>query len=385
MAEQSTTIHTQLWRLVGLLVGGVLLALIAGNLLGTPVVLSFVETGSMEPTIQTGDGFVVLPPAVTGDVSAGDVVVFDARELEGGGLTTHRIVNETDDGYITQGDANPFTDQDDSEPPVSDDQIVAVAWQPNGQVLTVPYLGTASMELQATMESAATSVPGGGTTLSTDGSSLLLVVGIGFIVLSFLFEQQSTRRPSSSRSRSRSLPVDPRKVVLAVGVLVCAITGGTMIVMADSSELTVISAEFDSDRPDVILQDTTERQSVPVDNGGLLPVVSVLESGSERLVVEDTTTSLAPGASAEPEVSITAPAETGRYSHLLTEYRYFGVLPPTMIVVLHSIHPLVAIVAVAVTIGGIVSAPLAMVVTMRTVRTRTRSRSRTRQDNDGFW
>jgi len=134
MAEQSTTIHTQLWRLVGLLVGGVLLALIAGNLLGTPVVLSFVETGSMEPTIQTGDGFVVLPPAVTGDVSAGDVVVFDARELEGGGLTTHRIVNETDDGYITQGDANPFTDQDDSEPPVSDDQIVAVAWQPNGQV-----------------------------------------------------------------------------------------------------------------------------------------------------------------------------------------------------------------------------------------------------------
>ncbi len=76
----------------------VLGALIVGQLLGQPVLLGFVETGSMEPTIETGDGFVAVPSDLTGDPEPGDVVVFDAEELEGGGLTTHRIVEETEQG-----------------------------------------------------------------------------------------------------------------------------------------------------------------------------------------------------------------------------------------------------------------------------------------------
>lgn len=387
MATQTTsTVRTQLWRLIALLVVGVLLALVVGSLLGTPVLLSFVETGSMEPTIQTGDGFVVLPPAVTGGATSGDVVVFDARELEGGGLTTHRIVDETADGYVTQGDANPFPDQDGSEPPVSDDQIVAVAWQPNGEVVTIPQLGTASMALQASLEPTQSSALGG-SRAGDSGASVLLVVGVGLIVVSFLVEQRSSSTRSVSRSRSRTIRIDPRTVALAVGLGVCLMAAGTMVAMADSSEITVISAEFDSDRPDVIQQGTTERHPFDVDNSGLLPVVAVLDSPSERLVVEDSPTVISPGASSELEVSITAPPDTGHDSHQLTEYRYFGVLPANVVVALHAIHPAVSIAAVALTIGGAVSAPLATLVAMSTVqtRTRTRSRSRTRQEDDGFW
>jgi len=74
----------------------VVLALIAGSLLGQPVLFSFVTTESMSPTIQAGDGFVVIPSVLVDDVGEGDVVVFDAQEIEGGGLTTHRIVGETE-------------------------------------------------------------------------------------------------------------------------------------------------------------------------------------------------------------------------------------------------------------------------------------------------
>src|SRR6056297_2525566 len=107
--------------------------LVVGHVLGVPLGLGYVETGSMEPTIDAGDGFVAVPAAVAGPVDEGDVVVYDAQEIEGGGLTTHRVVEETDHGYVTRGDANPFTDQDGGEPHVTDGQIVAKAWQVNGE------------------------------------------------------------------------------------------------------------------------------------------------------------------------------------------------------------------------------------------------------------
>ena len=115
--------------------------LVAGSVLGQPILIGFVETGSMEPTLAPGDGFVPIPSAVAGDIEEGDVVVFRAKRLHGGGLTTHRVVGETESGYITQGDANPSTDQAADEPPVKDAQITAVALQINGQVVDLPHVG----------------------------------------------------------------------------------------------------------------------------------------------------------------------------------------------------------------------------------------------------
>jgi len=87
-----------------------LVSMVLGQVLGQPVLLGFVTSESMEPTLETGDGFVAVPAALTGPVEEGDVVTFRAEEIQGGGLTTHRVVDETDRGYITRGDANPFTD-----------------------------------------------------------------------------------------------------------------------------------------------------------------------------------------------------------------------------------------------------------------------------------
>jgi len=126
------------------------LALIAGQLLGQPVLFSFVETGSMQPTLDPGDGFIAIPTALAGDVGIGDVVTFDAQEIEGGGLTTHRVVEETERGYITRrGDNNPFTDQDAGEPVVQDADIVAVALSVGGSVVVIPNLGTVAMTIQS--------------------------------------------------------------------------------------------------------------------------------------------------------------------------------------------------------------------------------------------
>ncbi|PSQ26329.1 signal peptidase I, partial [Halobacteriales archaeon QS_9_67_15] len=162
-------------------------SLVAGSILGQPILLSYVETGSMEPTLEPGDGFVAIPAELAGPIDEGDVIVFEAETIQGGGLTTHRVVGETDRGFVTRGDANPFTDQDDDEPPVREAQVVAVAWQPGGSVLIIPHLGTAiegTQTVLGTVQRQIASLFGTRTVLGTRGLAyLFFAVALGWYVL----------------------------------------------------------------------------------------------------------------------------------------------------------------------------------------------------------
>lgn len=121
---------------------GILALLLTGQIIDQPLLLEFVRTGSMQPALAPGDGFIAIPPSVAGPLNVGDVVVYRAQQVNSGGLTTHRIVDETARGYVTQGDVNPFTDQSGGEPPVKSPQIVAVVLQLGGTVIMLPELGT---------------------------------------------------------------------------------------------------------------------------------------------------------------------------------------------------------------------------------------------------
>lgn len=83
-----------------------------------------VMSGSMEPELSVGD--LILNHAQDG-YAVGDVITFDT----GSTLTTHRIVGESPEGYVTQGDANNANDLD----AVSDESIVGRV------VVSVPYAG----------------------------------------------------------------------------------------------------------------------------------------------------------------------------------------------------------------------------------------------------
>lgn len=95
---------------------------------GSYVVLS----GSMEPTISTGD-VVIVDDVDPGDIEERDVITY----LRSGAdtPTTHRVVDINEDGgefsFVTQGDAN---DEPDASP--------VAASEVRGQVVyTIPYIG----------------------------------------------------------------------------------------------------------------------------------------------------------------------------------------------------------------------------------------------------
>ena len=341
-----------------LLVLAAVVALLAGQLLGQPVLLGFVETGSMEPTIETGDGFVAVPSQLDGEPEPGDVVVFDAQEIEGGGLTTHRVVDETNAGYVTQGDANPFTDQDSAEPPVQDAQIVATALQVDGSVVTIPSLGTAVMAIGETLERGQTWLAatfGVRSFLGTTGLAYLL---LGLSVVLYALETIRERRERSPRdggsdSGERGFKgLDPRLLAAGFALVVVVAASAAMLVPAGTHSYDVVSAQFESDRPLVIEQGTTEEIPYEIRNGGFVPIVSYVEPGSGSVDVDTESKTVGPRSESETTVAIEAPEETGYYPTYVTEYRYLYVLPAPALDALYDVHPWSPFVAINAILGG---------------------------------
>jgi signal peptidase len=66
-----------------------------------------VYTGSMEPAIPVGS-VVVIKPVDPETLKIGDIICFTLTEPTS---ITHRIINITDQGFITKGDANEDPDQ----------------------------------------------------------------------------------------------------------------------------------------------------------------------------------------------------------------------------------------------------------------------------------
>ncbi|ADD07285.1 peptidase S26 domain protein (plasmid) [Natrialba magadii ATCC 43099] len=344
-------------RALGLVLTLVIVALLLGQLLGQPILLGYVATGSMEPTMDAGDGFIAVPSAISGSPAEGDVVVFDAIDLHGGELTTHRIVGETDEGYITAGDANPFTDQDADEPPVSDEQIVAHALQVNGEVVTIPYLGSAIMGVQSVIESVfgtVTATLGVTAVFNADNAGALLV-GVGIALLGFgvLLETVGPRKRDTRRSRSRPNILGIWATIGLVLLVFVTFATASMVLPSGTIAFGVGSATTPSENPQVAEPGELVEIEHETENSGYLPIVVTREPGHETVNANPEWQTISPRSSDAATVTAVAPAETGEYTRHVEEHRYLLVLPPTLLVWLHSLHPLVAIAAVNGVIVGI--------------------------------
>jgi signal peptidase len=325
-----------------------LVALLAGQVLGYPVLVSYVETGSMAPTLAPGDGFVAVPAALDDDVEEGDVVVFRAEEIQGGGLTTHRVVGETEEGYVTKGDANPFTDQDGEEPPVKREQIVATALQVNGEVVVVPHVGTVvegSRGVVSTVQRRLAVLLGTRSLLGPQGLAYLVFAAsvLWYAVAEWRDDGTRGRR---ERSRERETGVDGRLVVGALAGLVVVAATAAMVVPAGPQQYGIVSAEFDSEDPTVVRAGETTETRYVVANGGLVPVVAFLEPGGEDVDVTPRETRVGSGGRVNATVTIQAPPETGYYRRYVVEHRYLAVLPQSAIRALYAVHPWLPIVAI---------------------------------------
>lgn len=331
------------------------LALLLGAALGQPILLGYVETNSMQPAMDPGDGFVSIPQQLAGPVQQGDVIVYQAEKLHDGGLTTHRVVAENDKGYITKGDANSFTDQDrKNEPPVKDAQIVGKALQINGHLVVIPHLGDVVVSISTalqTVQRALSNVFGTSLLLGTNGLAyLLFAVSFLYYVLSGVGRRNSRNRNPPSRS-NRETGFDARLIVALFTLLV--VVGATlpMVVPGGTQEYGVVSAEFDSEQPTVIPVGQSDSLQRQVANDGILPVIVYHEPASEEVEVRPRELGLESGEIKESTVTLHAADRTGYHRRFVTQHRYLAVLPRSTIRYLYHFHPWAPIVVIDVLIG----------------------------------
>lgn len=372
MALRSTASTVALLLFVGLI-----LVMVVGYQVGQPILLGFVLTGSMSPTLEPGDGFVAVPPSLAGEVEEGDVVTFDAQELEGGGLTTHRIVGRTNEGFITRGDANPFTDQDGPEPPVQRSQIVAVALELNGDVVVIPGLGTFALAVQGIVEAASgvfQGVPVLGGLADGDVGSTMVGIGVAVLVLSFVPGLFGRKRESEARSRSREGVWRASLLLVVILLLIVLPVTANMVVPSGTQEITIISSSTASENPLVIQVGTSRDVTFNVTNNGFVPRIVILEPAGPGIEVAETTLVVDNGETANTTVTIHAADETGSYVRSLSERHYLRFLPVPVIVALHEIHPYVAILAIDLTIATVVVVLFLFGFGLRPLRIRSRDR-----------
>ncbi|MFW5911463.1 MAG: signal peptidase I [Halolamina sp.] len=363
----------------------VVVSLLLGQVLGTPVLLGYVETGSMEPTLEPGDGFVAVPTAVAGDVDDGDVIVFRAEELQGGGLTTHRVVDETEQGYVTQGDANPFPDQDGDEPPVKEGQIVAKALQIGGSLVVIPNVGTLVTGLQSAFTASQQRLAvltGSRSFLGPQGLAYLLM---GLSILLYLYDivAGGGENRDRGRDRSRDQGLSPALIVGGLAAVLVIAATASMVAPAGTQELGVVSAEFESENPTVIEQGESSTVPYTVPNAGLVPVVSYVEPESDGVAVSPERARVAGRSEATVELTLSAPSETGYYRRFVTEHRYLAVLPLPVIDALYDVHPWLPILTIDAVLAGAVAVLGLLVFQGQRIRVRDRqsrhSRSRWRR------
>ncbi len=335
-------------------------AIAVGQFVGQPVLLAYVTSDSMEPTLSPGDGYIVLPSAVTDSPEEGDVIVFNAKTLnEGnGGLTTHRVAEKTDRGVVTRGDGNPFTDQEAGEPLVKSHQITGKAVLIGNQPIVIPQLGTAFTAIREAITSAQRSVAmalGTRSLLGTQGLAYLLFgAGILLYIGSVIAEGDSSRSPRRKRKRKRKRTRRVPKLVVALalgGVLVASLTA-TMTVAGGVQEFGVVSAEQDIGGPSVIASGETERLNYSVPNGGVLPVVAYVDPASEGVETPDESVIVGPGEQQTVGIELSAPEETGYYPRYVAEHRYLAILPPSLIDFLYRLHPWLPVIVIDALVLG---------------------------------
>jgi signal peptidase len=294
----------------------------------SPVQLSYVSSDSMAPTIETNDGYVLVP---AGTVAPGDIITFYSAERET--YVTHRAVKVTDDGIVTKGDGNPSTDQAAGYPLVQRSDVT-------GEVLTLgdgPFL-----------------VPHLGTALSLLRTHWYAVVALlaGALVFS---------AARSSRPRGRETVLRSREVVRPA-MVVAVLVGVVLVSMAAVHQTQTYQVrDADTSDPTALPVGEPQTESLLVRLAST-PVTHLVTDTDGMRIVETAPADASPGRNAvgrgdgldwirqrllessiqNVTVAIPPQATAGVHTTSLDVYPYPATLPRGVVVALHGVHPLLA-------------------------------------------
>lgn len=309
----------------GIVLGVVVLVALAMPA-GAPVQLSYVASDSMSPTVDTNDGYVLVPVE---QVQEGDIITFYSEERST--YVTHRATQVTPDGIVTKGDGNPSTDQASGYPLVQPSDVSGKLLTVSGSVVVIPQLGTV----------------------------LGAITSYWYLVAGGLFGYLLIGGSGSDRQRTRTHVLRGRDIMLPVFILV-VVSGVVFVSLGAAAQTDVYTVtEQPTPAPSTLTVGESETESITL-RMTKSPFTHVVTETDGMEIVRMTPAETTVEDQAPPEAtgwlpwsafeSTTYTVETripaqdtaGPHATGIRMHPYPAVLPGDLITLLHGIHPLVA-------------------------------------------
>lgn len=269
---------------------------------------------SMEPTVSSSDLIFVTS---LGSPDVGDTVLFHTPEHELPAF--HRVVETTEEGFITQGDANPVSDQDAGYPVITEENIIGTTITVGGHPLIVPYLGAI-----------------------LSNTPLIVSLWIALAVISILevktmdTDRRSTRAPSFGGRTA--LTVSAIFIIVFLPLAIMALPATVPVTTATTETVTEPGVQPIDDRIEVYTP-TGVIVHHYVDTGESFVVTGISERGSNII---------------EMDIAIDSTDNQVMREGTLTVYTYPKTLPTQIITGLAVIHPGLAAISTSAVLSGAV-------------------------------
>jgi signal peptidase len=280
----------------------------------------------MEPVIQVNDGFIVLPCS---KLKSGDIIMYRPVILQAPYIT-HRIIEITENGYITKGDNAPCKDQDNKEPVVSKDRIVGRVVTICGSPLVFCGLGKLASFLQF------------GLGMYSGKISVMFLV---LSIITAIIPNHKSHRKKKTQYRLRLRHI--YRVIVIIAVMFTAVT---VYLGSNVCKIKYLVSEYPGISGDQVEVNKSGQLKIIVKNMGFFPTFTII-SAAEPLFVYASPECIRPRCEEEVIINVLPQRRTGIYHGYIRICKYPALLPRTCVVSLHRLHPVIADIASSLTLG----------------------------------
>ena len=271
-----------------------LIAAVGSAITKEPVLLTVIRSNSMSPVWERGDMVIIKNLKDKDIVHNGDIIFFETEEgsLAEKGWIAHRVVSgDISQGFITQGDANKTTDQQDGSGPIERDWIAGRALTLGQTPLVIPKLGYLSLWMEEYQSN----------------SFLLPVISLLLAGLIAFGEMKSGKR-----RKKKSKGMELQLIYIMGGFTIAIIMGATMLASGQTLNLIYEVSEQEkgvlmgSDVGILQVGDEVTQPLSELKNGGFIPLIGSITTNDKQIVPSHKNLHLSQGQQLDTTYTVTA-------------------------------------------------------------------------------
>lgn len=295
-----------------------LIAAVGSAITKEPVLLTVIRSNSMSPVWERGDMVIIKNLKEKDIVHNGDIIFFETEEgsLAEKGWIAHRVVSgDASQGFITQGDANKTTDQQDGSGLIERDWIAGRALTLGQTPLVIPKLGYLSLWMEEYQSN----------------SFLLPVISLLLAGLIAFGEIKSGKR-----RKKKNKGMELQLIYIIGGLTIAIIMGATMLASGQTLNLIYEVSEQEkgvlmgSDVGILQVGDEVTQPLLELENGALIPLIGSITTNDKQIMPSHQNVYLSQGQQLETTYTVTA-RKPGMYESTIQVGLFYPFLPASII------------------------------------------------------